>query len=554
MGNYDLTQTGAQVQSILNKCNALPSNPDKVIANKIDKAISTTYAALKALRDGGTLAPGQMYRITDFVTTTAQAETQSAGHAFDLLVLAATQSQLTEQAWAVHHSGDTYFQNAKLEAWQLKYSLDNDTTRFAWADATNGKGVIYWMRDEYGNECPYDFKNIMFARYQITACAAVPALVNEYLGYADIQSTGTKYPSGATISNTAVYRYTFDYLSGTTSNDLTVYQASQSKAVCYENHIGAWFIDEQKKQQLNNISFGGSQFQNCYGNRFMAANRNMSFGYGNYRCSFGNNNYRCSFGNSNSIMSFGNSNWYNSFGNDNYRCSFGNNNYSCSFGNNNYSCSFGNNNYSCSFGNGNGSMSFGNSNWYNSFGNSNSSMSFGNSNSSMSFGNDNGSMSFGNNNGSMSFGNSNSSMSFGNSNWYNSFGNGISGVAIGNSTIGLTFTLGLNDFSYNYGSWDEDEDPETGDTIISGIDGTQLSLEFSEASAVSGHVKIQAKHGTETTTLYDADITTESDGTWSVDGLSASWDAVPGDTCYIFYEASWQENGYRAARTDYDSY
>ena len=437
MGNYDLTQTGAQVQSILNKCNALPSNPDKVIANKIDKAISTTYAALKALRDGGTLAPGQMYRITDFVTTTAQAETQSAGHAFDLLVLAATQSQLTEQAWAVHHSGDTYFQNAKLEAWQLKYSLDNDTTRFAWADATNGKGVIYWMRDEYGNECPYDFKNIMLARYQITACAAVPALVNEYLGYADIQSTGTKYPSGATISNTAVYRYTFDYLSGTTSNDLTVYQASQSKAVCYENHIGAWFIDEQKKQQLNNISFGGSQFQNCYGNRFMAANRNMSFGYGNYRCSFGNNNYRCSFGN------------------DNYRCSFG---------------------------------------------------------------------------------------------------NGISGVAIGNSTIGLTFTLGLNDFSYNYGSWDEDEDPETGDTIISGIDGTQLSLEFSEASAVSGHVKIQAKHGTETTTLYDADITTESDGTWSVDGLSASWDAVPGDTCYIFYEASWQENGYRAARTDYDSY
>ena len=518
MGNYDLTQTGAQVQSILNKCNALPSNPDKVIANKIDKAISTTYAALKALRDGGTLAPGQMYRITDFVTTTAQAETQSAGHAFDLLVLAATQSQLTEQAWAVHHSGDTYFQNAKLEAWQLKYSLDNDTTRFAWADATNGKGVIYWMRDEYGNECPYDFKNIMFARYQITACAAVPALVNEYLGYADIQSTGTKYPSGATISNTAVYRYTFDYLSGTTSNDLTVYQASQSKAVCYENHIGAWFIDEQKKQQLNNISFGGSQFQNCYGNRFMAANRNMSFGYGNYRCSFGNNNYRCSFGNSNSIMSFGNSNWYNSFGNDNYRCSFGNNNYSCSFGNNNYSCSFGNNNYSCSFGNGNGSMSFGNSNWYNSFGNNNY------------------------------------RCSFGNDNYRCSFGNGISGVAIGNSTIGLTFTLGLNDFSYNYGSWDEDEDPETGDTIISGIDGTQLSLEFSEASAVSGHVKIQAKHGTETTTLYDADITTESDGTWSVDGLSASWDAVPGDTCYIFYEASWQENGYRAARTDYDSY
>lgn len=29
----------------------------------------------------------------------------------------------------------------------------------------SGKGVIYWMRDEGGNEVPYDFKNIMFERH-----------------------------------------------------------------------------------------------------------------------------------------------------------------------------------------------------------------------------------------------------------------------------------------------------------------------------------------------------------------------------------------------------
>ena len=57
-----------------------------------------------------------------------------------------------------------YFANANLPAWELKYCLDNDTTRFAWADNEDGKGVIYYMKDEYNNECPYDFKNIQFQR------------------------------------------------------------------------------------------------------------------------------------------------------------------------------------------------------------------------------------------------------------------------------------------------------------------------------------------------------------------------------------------------------
>ena len=42
--------------------------------------------------------------------------------------------------------------------------LDNDTSRFAWADEVNGKGVIYRMIDEFNNDVPYDFKNIQFER------------------------------------------------------------------------------------------------------------------------------------------------------------------------------------------------------------------------------------------------------------------------------------------------------------------------------------------------------------------------------------------------------
>ena len=48
-----------------------------------------------------------------------------------------------------------------LSAWELKYCLDNDTSRFEWANEIDGMGVIYYMKDEWGNEAPYDFKNIV---------------------------------------------------------------------------------------------------------------------------------------------------------------------------------------------------------------------------------------------------------------------------------------------------------------------------------------------------------------------------------------------------------
>ena len=129
-------------------------------------AVSITYAALKALRDGGNLVPGTWYRITDYVCTTTQDNTQSAEHAFDVIVRADDTSHLNENAFAAHHEGDEYFANCKLEAWELKYCLDNDTNRFAWADDENGTGVIYWMKDEWGNQCAYDFKNIQFIRHE----------------------------------------------------------------------------------------------------------------------------------------------------------------------------------------------------------------------------------------------------------------------------------------------------------------------------------------------------------------------------------------------------
>lgn len=122
-----------------------------------------TYHDLKQLRDNSKLVPGTTYRITDYTCTTSQEGTQSAGHVFDILVTADDVNVLNENAHAIQHSGDTYFANSDLSAWELKYCLDNDINRFAWADDSSaGRGVIYYMKDEWNNECPYDFKNILY--------------------------------------------------------------------------------------------------------------------------------------------------------------------------------------------------------------------------------------------------------------------------------------------------------------------------------------------------------------------------------------------------------
>lgn len=250
--------------------------------NKIGKTIEITWANLKSARDNSTLIPGQWYRITDYVTTTMQDDTQSAGHQFDIIVRADDVNALNENAFAAKHGGDTYFTNAgaKLEAWRLKYTLDNKywslvpygeqiissegnkkyyysgtmvvdgTTYYKWvyvyaynyiscslgtsvgdtlyyydnknerlidygytiidyipSSDANGKGTIYWMKDEFDNECSYDFKNIQF---KFTSA---------------IENSGI-------VAN--VFYYTFSFASG--DNDATITDHSLVK-YCIRNKV-----------------------------------------------------------------------------------------------------------------------------------------------------------------------------------------------------------------------------------------------------------------------------------------------------------------------------
>lgn len=198
-----------------------------------------TYADLVAMRNEGRLVPGQQYRIIDFVTTVDQADVKSAGHQFDVIVTADGPSVLNEKARAAISEGDTYFTEAgaNLKAWQLWYCLDNDKSRFEWADdkirariyfswedytgelivepypedetiegmkvlyvhnkedgsqlyiveggsvfdealtvigtcltISSGKGVIYRMIDEWQNDVPYDFKNVVYTPVSTFEC------------------------------------------------------------------------------------------------------------------------------------------------------------------------------------------------------------------------------------------------------------------------------------------------------------------------------------------------------------------------------------------------
>ena len=231
--------------------------------------IEITWSDLKAKRDAGELTPSQFYRITDYQCTTVQSNTRSAGNQFDIIVLALTNNTLSEQAWAALHSGDTYFANSNLSAWKLWYCLDNDTTRFAWADNTsgNGRGVIYKMIDEFNNDVPYDFKNIQF-----------------------------KHPI-----DTATYRYYYYTFASENAENNTDYSLSATQKI-YSNKILP-YIDVHK-QFINRILFIGN---NCCGN---------TFGNDCWKNAFGESCFHNTFGDYFKYNIFGNYCRYNIFGND----------------------------------------------------------------------------------------------------------------------------------------------------------------------------------------------------------------------------------------------
>lgn len=165
--------------------------------------IEVTYSELVDLINNEELVAGSFYRITDYVTTVSIENARSAGHAFDICVLALDGQTLSENASAMPHEGDTYFAKAKMSAWEIKYTVKNEGRDFEWADTTNGKGVIYYMRDEYLNEASYDFKNIQFKKWKITG------VVSDQSGWDNFVDDGNN-----TVANSLIYTNTNPFYFG----------------------------------------------------------------------------------------------------------------------------------------------------------------------------------------------------------------------------------------------------------------------------------------------------------------------------------------------------
>ncbi|MEE3499389.1 MAG: hypothetical protein VZS12_09760, partial [Ruminococcus bromii] len=230
----------------------------QINASKI--LINITYDDLVTLKTNGELYEGAFYRIVDFVTTSNGASpnnnepSRSAGHQFDIIIQALGTSNLADKGTCALHENDTYFANNNLGAWTVYYDIENDTTKYAWADTTNGKGVIYRLIDEFDNDLPYDFKNIQFYR--------------DSANYTSIASYLTASDG---------YYYTFSKNSSGTITDKSL------DALTHDNIIGQ-YIDANNTMLLLNTTFvhtsttvtdtnniGSSSYNNtfagsCYGN------------------------------------------------------------------------------------------------------------------------------------------------------------------------------------------------------------------------------------------------------------------------------------------------
>lgn len=481
--------------------------------------INITYANLVELRNNSKLIAGMQYRITDYVTTTAQKNTISAGHRFDIIVTADNENTLNEVAkacksefnikkykdaysqtwsermtylgtyeyygkiyhryesesqdmqmlvdfreeveelvgaehylyrilpsyinvenngWLSEYSDDivfthnpaeaSYFNGSNLAAWQIWYSLDNDVERFAWADAENGKGVIYRMIDEWNNDVPYDFKNILFMdmnRYKISAEANyygswwAGELVRDSLY--DVQTAGPSY-----------YAWVLDNVSGPGSSGVWYTNSDRAPsidAIFYEYDGSEFYVSETIR--ITNIEFGLMQY--TFGNT-LSPDKALSK-FVDYTMTTPTSGNLCSNNIINAVITdkqelnfilFGGFSSYNTFGSNCYNNIFGGNCRNNSFGN---GC------YSNSFGGGFRSNTFGNDCYYNRFKNSCDNNIFGND---CCYNN------FAENCTGNIFYNGCSDISFGTECRYNSFGDMCQNVKLSNNTYYKTVSVNSN--------------------------------------------------------------------------------------------------------------
>lgn len=377
---------------------------DSQIAIKL--SVKITWSKLKALRDNSRLVAGTWYRITDYQAIispeVAEISSQPNGPLYDILVIAVSSNELSEKARAIHHindDGTIVLESSEIESWKVWYCIDNDTNRFSWAYGL-GKGIVYRLIDEFNNDCPYDFKEILFKRYKITGCNNCPTLIGKYASRED-----SKY---VIDKSQYIWAYTFTYLNtdgkvldhsivGSTmpNNEGKYTGVYNNKILPISSYLGIYPDNSTQFQYcLNNICFisdgviSKSLSYGCYSNTFGSNCYSMTFGTSCHSNTFGENCYENVFGNSIKYQSVGKYCHNNIFGDGHNHNELGN---ACSgntFGTNYVYNTIGYNCYNNVFGNNYSHNSFGNSNYGFKLGNNLQSNVFLNYCSNIVFGSD----------------------------------------------------------------------------------------------------------------------------------------------------------------------
>lgn len=109
-------------------------------------SVNITYSELKTLADNSKLVPNKLYKITDYRTTidsSIGAVSYTTGEKQYIYIRSLSNNTLSKYGESAAYKNSTY-----LYKTDIIFDFDN-------------KNIIY-MKDEFGNEAPYDFKHIKF--------------------------------------------------------------------------------------------------------------------------------------------------------------------------------------------------------------------------------------------------------------------------------------------------------------------------------------------------------------------------------------------------------
>ena len=323
-------------------------------------ANTTAIQALSVLHSGGAFVHAQDmdsdgYRYYVLCENENDASTRYVG------TMAGTEHDYTYVVRLRQSDSVVYGNELKINLYNLTESY-LDTSYFVYLNVrrvngiNKGKGVIYWMRDEYGNECPYDFKNIMFARSWVIDHDESLTLNAPFGGKPDngadhqLLHTNVTQSDGFDYSTDIKYLFTFSYVDKDdmdTIKDATDYgnvifdYEHRASLRCSGNVIKPQFYNSRTSNSdgtpmmtLNNIVFYAVRNKTIQyiesdlvteitNNTFDFGCRDMTF-YGNQTCNtFGKNCDWMSFNGPMSMCEFGSGCNYFYFNGEMDGCSFG---------------------------------------------------------------------------------------------------------------------------------------------------------------------------------------------------------------------------------------